>query len=85
MFSMNACRFFLIPISLLLVFAACKQDAVKKIAKVSIDSEAYLPPVPGNIPKEEFDGYFNAVQDYYVHNLVDKGFNGGILVAKKGM
>jgi CubicO group peptidase (beta-lactamase class C family) len=84
MFSMNAPRFFLIPISLLLVFAACKQKAVKKIEKVSIDSAAYLAPVPGNIPKQEFDRYFNAVQDYYIHNLVDKGFNGGILVAKKG-
>ena len=84
MFSMNAPRFFLIPISLLLVFAACKQNAVKKIEKVSIDSAAYLAPVPGNIPKQEFDRYFNAVQDYYIHNLVDKGFNGGILVAKKG-
>src|ERR1017187_8645793 len=82
---MNAPRFFLIPISLLLVFAACKQrSSVDKIKKYSIDSLAYLAPSPGNIPKQEFDRYYNAVQDYYIHNLVDKGFNGGILVAKKG-
>jgi CubicO group peptidase (beta-lactamase class C family) len=84
MFSMNACRLFLIPISLLLVFASCKQSTIKKAEKVSIDSTAYLAPIPGNLPKKDFDRCFNAIYDFYTKNLVNKGFNGGILVAKKG-
>jgi CubicO group peptidase (beta-lactamase class C family) len=84
MFSMNARRLFLIPISLLLVFVSCKQSTVKKAEKVSIDSTAYLAPIPGNLPKKDFDRYFNAIYDFYTNNLVNKGFNGGILVAKKG-
>lgn len=81
---MNARRFFLIPISLLLFFAACNQSTAKKVTADPVDSTAYIAPTPGNIPKAEFDRYYNAIQDYYIHNLVDKGFNGGILVAKKG-
>jgi CubicO group peptidase (beta-lactamase class C family) len=81
---MNFCRFFLIPISLSLVFTACNSGEANKIKKVSVDSAAYIAPAPGSIPKLEFDRYYNAVKDYYAHNLVDKGFNGGILVAKKG-
>ena len=81
---MNVSRFLLIPISFSLFFAACKSGATKKIKKVSVDSSVYVPPAPGYIPKQEFDKYYNAIKDYYIHNLVDKGFNGGILVAKKG-
>ncbi|MGH2647406.1 MAG: serine hydrolase domain-containing protein, partial [Ginsengibacter sp.] len=43
-----------------------------------------MAPSPGTISKVEFDKYHNEVQDYYFHNLLNKGFNGGILVAKKG-
>src|SRR5665647_1300000 len=81
---MNVSRFFLIPISFSLFFAACKSGTTKKIKKVSVDSSVYIAPEPGYIPKQEFDTYYNAIKDYYIHNLVDKDFNGGILVAKKG-
>ena len=81
---MNAPRIFLIPVSILFAFNACNQSTAKKVAIASVDSSAYVAPVPGNIPKAAFDRYHNEIQDYYIHNLVDKGFNGGILVAKKG-
>ena len=81
---MNVRSFFLIPISFCLIFAACKSGSGKKIKKVSVDSSAYITPTPGYIPKQDFDSYYNAIKDYYTHNLVDKGFNGAILVAKKG-
>jgi CubicO group peptidase (beta-lactamase class C family) len=82
---MNVARSFLIPISLLLAFTACNQaKAPVKISKPVVDSVGYLPPKPGDIPKQELDRYYAEIQDYYQHYLVDKGFNGGILVAKKG-
>ncbi len=81
---MNARRFFLIPISVSVFLAACQQSPAKIVSKVAIDSTAYVAPAPGDIPKATFDRYYHAIQDYYIHNLVDKGFNGGILVAKKG-
>ncbi len=45
---------------------------------------AYIPPAPGDISKQDFDRYYNAVKDFYDKDFVGHGFNGGILVAKKG-
>jgi len=81
---MNVQRFFLILLSFSLVFGACNSTVPDKIKPVHVDSSVYVAPAPGYIPKEELNRYRNAIQDYYVHNLVEKGFNGGILVAKKG-
>ena len=43
-----------------------------------------MAPVPGNISPEDFNRYYNGVKDFYEKNLVGRGFNGGILVAKNG-
>ncbi|MGN6533955.1 MAG: serine hydrolase domain-containing protein [Ginsengibacter sp.] len=48
------------------------------------DSTGYVAPVPGNLAKDEFERYHNEVQDFYEKKLLRTGFNGAILVAKKG-
>src|SRR5664279_1807621 len=81
---MSMSRFFFIFLSFCLFFAACKPGTTKKSKKISTDSVTYVAPAPGYIPREDFDRYYNAVKDFYDKDLVARGFNGGILVAKKG-
>lgn len=77
-------RFVLIPISILIIFSSCNSGEANKIKRKVIDSAVYVPPAPGIIRKEEFQKYYQQVNDFYNNELVAKGFNGGILVAKKG-
>ncbi|MEO6639116.1 MAG: serine hydrolase domain-containing protein [Ginsengibacter sp.] len=67
-----------------LSFAACKSRSAANANASAKDSLAYVAPKPDDIPKEDFDNYYNAVKTFYSNNLVAKGFNGGMLVAKKG-
>jgi CubicO group peptidase (beta-lactamase class C family) len=75
---------FFISLSFSLVFAACKSGTNKKSKETSIDTLTYVAPKPGEISSADFERYHNAVKDFYDNDLVAKGFNGGILVAKKG-
>ena len=45
---------------------------------------SYAAPVPGQISNDEFTRYYNAIQQFYDTNLLKRGFNGAILVAKNG-
>ena len=63
--------------------SSCGSSTIKVKADPK-DSTGYVAPVPGNIPKAEFDRYHNEVQDFYEKRLLRTGFNGAILVAKKG-
>ncbi len=81
---MSVSRFFFIISIFSVFFAACKSRSGDKGRTANIDSLGYVPPKPGDIPKEEFDRYYNAVKTFYNNDLVAKGFNGGMLVAKKG-
>lgn len=82
---MRVVHLLLIPISFSLIFGACKSGEANKVKENKpVDSLAYVPPAPGYISKENFDRYYNAVNDFYTHHLVARGFNGGMLVAKKG-
>jgi CubicO group peptidase (beta-lactamase class C family) len=81
---MNICRFFFIPIFFSLIFAACKSGSENKLKTTSSDSLTYIPPPPGEIPRQDFDRYYNGVKEFYNKDFIAKGFNGGILVAKKG-
>ena len=73
-----------ISLSFSLVFAACKSGTNKKSKETSIDTLTYVAPKPGEISNADFERYHNAVKAFYDNDLVAKGFNGGILVAKKG-
>ena len=81
---MNVFRIYLIVFVFSVSIAACKSHSAANPDASAKDSLAYIAPQPGNIPKEDFDRYYNAVKTFYNNDLVAKGFNGGILVAKNG-
>ena len=45
---------------------------------------SYYPPTPKGLPEEEFHYYYNLAKQHFEKNLVNRGFNGQILVAKNG-
>lgn len=49
------------------------------------DSLQYYPPTPAGLDKGEFRYYHRALTGFFDSSLLDKGFNGGILVAKNGV
>lgn len=77
-------RFFL-PILIILFFSisSCSSGSVK-VKPPSPDTTGYVAPKPGDIPPEKLDLYKNEVENFYNNKLLRSGFNGGILVAKKG-
>ena len=80
---MRLINFFLLFLVLFFFVSSCGLSTIK--VKVDPkDSTGYVAPVPGNIPKAELDRYQNEVQDFYQNKLLRTGFNGAILVAKKG-
>jgi CubicO group peptidase (beta-lactamase class C family) len=81
---MNICRFFCIPICFSLIFVACKSGSGNKLKNNFSDSVIYIPPAPGEISRQDFDRYYNGIKEFYNKDFVAKGFNGAILVAKKG-
>lgn len=68
---------------ILLLITSCGSSSIKN-TPVHKDSTGYVPPVPGHIPPEEFNRYHNEIEDFYQRKLLRTGFNGAILVAKKG-
>jgi len=81
---MRIVQFFFYSISFSLIFISCNSGEATKPTKKKVDSSAYIPPAPGYIPPHDFERYYNGISDFYQKNLVDRGFNGGMLVAKKG-
>lgn len=61
---------------------ACNSGSATKPSNT--DSTGYKAPEPGDISKKELKRYHTEVEDFYEKHLVARGFNGGILVAKKG-
>jgi len=51
---------------------------------VTEDSITYYPPTPGKLEKAEFRSYYDQVKGFYDTVLLNHGFNGAFLVAKKG-
>ncbi|MEO6455826.1 MAG: serine hydrolase domain-containing protein, partial [Ginsengibacter sp.] len=64
------------------ISSGCNSQA-NKVVNTQNDS-TYVAPKPGYIPPAEFSRYQSEIKNYYENNLVRLGFNGGILVAKKG-
>jgi CubicO group peptidase (beta-lactamase class C family) len=52
--------------------------------KDSDDSLQYYPPTPAEIDKNEFRQHYRICSDFFDSSLLDKGFSGGLLVAKNG-
>ena len=45
---------------------------------------AYYPPTPKELSKAEFRRYYNIVKNHFDDQLLNKGFNGQLLIAKNG-
>ncbi|MEO8720237.1 MAG: serine hydrolase domain-containing protein [Ginsengibacter sp.] len=75
---------FSLPLLILFFFiCSCGSSSIK--AKTSSeDSTAYVAPVPGKIPIDELNSYRSEIENFYQKKLLRTGFNGAILVAKKG-
>ena len=71
-------------IILLLLLSACSAGSANQTKKASTDSSSYYPPAPGHISTNEYQRLNNEVQAFYDSVLLRHGFNGAILVAKKG-
>jgi CubicO group peptidase (beta-lactamase class C family) len=80
---MSLCKLFTVVLFFSVFFSACQSNGTKP-KHPKHDSTGYVAPLPGEISVEEFNYLHNAVKDYYENKLVKRGFNGGILVAKKG-
>lgn len=81
---MHRLNFILYPLICALLFVKCSSGNSEKLKNGLADSVSYTAPAAGKINKEEFDRYFKAIETFYDANLIGRGFNGGILVAKKG-
>jgi CubicO group peptidase (beta-lactamase class C family) len=70
--------------ALAIVFYGCN-EAVSNGKTVHIeDSLQYYPPTPRQLDKQEFRHYVRVLSSFFDSMLVNKGFNGSILVAKEG-
>ncbi|MEO8569898.1 MAG: serine hydrolase domain-containing protein [Ginsengibacter sp.] len=81
---MNFYRIYFIVFLFSISFVACNRGSAGKTDPSKKDSLAYTPPQPGNIPKADFERYYNEIKDFYTKDFLARGFNGAILVAKKG-
>lgn len=76
-------NFFLVLIILFFFISSCSSNSVKA-KPTSKDSTGYVAPDPGEIPPAVLEHLRNEVENFYNNKLLRTGFNGGILVAKKG-
>ena len=67
-----------------LFFIACSARKDNNTKTSIQDSVSYTENVPGKLSKDELKRYIAAVNGFYDTTLVNRSFNGAILVAKKG-
>lgn len=68
---------------LFLQVAGCSSGSPNQTQKISKDS-TYVAPLPGKLSDAEYNRLSKAVASFYDSFLLRRGFNGSILVAKKG-
>ena len=74
----------LYPIAIVFLLSSCKDSSHAPVLAQKEDSLAYYPPTPQALPKEEFRYYYNIAKNHFEGSLLNKGFNGQILIAKNG-
>lgn len=79
--SNNTLIYILIALSFLF---ACHSGATKNLSISNKDTVIYKMPVPGKITEQEKSQYENEVRNFYNKRLEKSGFNGALIVAKKG-
>jgi len=62
----------------------CGCNSSTQQAAVPVGSIAHVTPAPTVLSKEEFQYYSNVVKNHFEGSLLNRGFNGQILIAKKG-
>lgn len=67
---------------LALLLERCNSSSGYK--KDTDDSLQYYPPAPAALDKQQFREYYRQLNSFFDTTLLNKGFNGGILVAKDG-
>lgn len=67
---------------LAVIIVACNTSSRDK--KPKDDSLQYYPPTPVKINQQEFRRYYRELSSFLDTSLLNKGFNGGILIAKDG-
>lgn len=80
---MKSLRLFTLVSVISLFFVSC-QDGSGREKLPTVDSTTYQPPKPADIPADRLQYYQENIGDFYQKKLLRTGFNGGILVAKKG-
>jgi CubicO group peptidase (beta-lactamase class C family) len=66
---------------LIIILTDCNLSGHKKDVD---DSLQYYPPTPAVLTKQEFRHYYRELSAFFDTSLLNKGFNGGILVARSG-
>lgn len=80
-------KFFNLPVAcffFVLIFQISCNTGNGKLRSPLVDSSVYKAPTPAVIPQNEFNHYYEGIKNFYEKKLLRSGFNGGILVAKKG-
>ncbi|MEO7962019.1 MAG: serine hydrolase domain-containing protein [Ginsengibacter sp.] len=62
----------------------CNSGSAGKKDLVNKDSLAYIAPQPGDISEADYHKYHDQIEEFYNKRFLARGFNGAILVAKKG-
>jgi CubicO group peptidase (beta-lactamase class C family) len=70
---------------LLLVILDIACNPTAGTSETAEDSLQFYPATPVAMDKGEFRNYYRAVSNFFNNNLVDRGFNGSILIAKNGV
>lgn len=74
----------IIIVAPILFSLSCHSGSNKTSIKTNNDSVIYKPPTPGIISEQEKSRYHNEVENFWNSRLQRSGFNGALLVAKKG-
>ncbi len=72
-----------ISISFAILLTACTHNSSTQ-PSIPKDSVIYSAPAAGSLNPEDFKKYYDAINTFYETTLAKTGFNGAILVAKKG-
>ena len=81
---MNVYRIYFVILITTIFFVGCNSGSAHKSEAANKDSLPYTPPIPGYISKADLDRYYNEIKNFYYKDFIARGFNGAILVAKKG-
>jgi len=74
----------LYPTAIIALLLGCKNSSHAPVITQQEDSLEYYPPTPKELPKEEFRYYYNVAKNHFETSLLNRGFNGQILIAKNG-